>query len=508
MYEAFPYLSICIFMPLLGALVLTAIRDQEVIDRNAKQVALLTSLFTLFITFLIYSGFDPNDPAFQFEEYITWLPQFGLDYHLGIDGISLFLILLSSLLIPICILASWASIQRNIRLYMALFLILESLLIGTFASLNLALFYIFFEAVLIPMYLLIGIWGGDNRIYASYKFFLCTLAGSVFMLVGVATIYYVTATFDIVQLNERTFASGMQHWLWLAFFASFAVKVPMWPIHTWLPDAHVEAPTAASVILAGVLLKLGAYGFVRFSLPWFPEASHTFAPYVYGLSIVAVIYASAVALVQKDMKKLVAYSSIAHMGYVTVGIFSFNMEAMTGAVVQMLSHGFVSAALFLGVGVLYDRMHTRLISAYGGVVNQMPLYAVFFLLFLLASIGLPFTSGFVGEMLVFIGLYQEHALVASAIAIGVVLGAIYFLKLYARVFYGNVTNKLVYALTDLSLREITCFAPLAVLVFWLGIYPNTFVLPIEKALKPILAKTHPANGSVVGVIDDDHSPSQ
>lgn len=488
MYDVFPLLSICILTPLLGAIALGAIRDREMIERNAKSVALVTSLFVLFCTLIILAGFDANDHTFQFEEYISWIPQFGIDYHVGIDAISLSMILLSAVLVPICILASWHSITENVRLYMALFLMLESFLMGTFASLNLIQFYVFFEGVLIPMYFLIGIWGGQNRVYAAYKFFLYTLLGSVLMLVGAVTIYYHTATFDIVQMAEHTFAYDLQLWLWLAFFASFAVKIPMWPLHTWLPDAHVEAPTAASVILAGVLLKMGGYGFLRFSLPLFPDASLFFAPYVFVLSVIAVIYASLVAFVQEDMKKLVAYSSVAHMGYVTAGIFSMDTIAVSGAVFQMISHGILSGALFLSVGVLYNRMHTRALGDFGGIVKHMPIFAAVMMLFMLGSIGFPLTSGFVAELMVLMGVFKEHAFIAAGLAVGVILGAVYMLKMYARVFYGTVTNKIVYTLKDLFPTEIGFFIPLALLVLWMGIFTSPFIEPLEKAIQPIINK--------------------
>jgi NADH-quinone oxidoreductase subunit M len=488
MYDVFPLLSICIITPLLGAIALGAIRDREMIERNAKSVALVTSLFVLFCTLVILGGFDANDRTFQFEEYISWLPQFGIDYHVGIDSISLSMILLSAVLVPICILASWHSITENVRLYMALFLVLESFLMGTFASLNLVQFYVFFEGVLIPMYFLIGIWGGSNRVYAAYKFFLYTLLGSVLMLVGAITIYYHTATFDVVQIGEHTFPYQLQLWLWLAFFASFSVKIPMWPLHTWLPDAHVEAPTAASVILAGVLLKMGGYGFLRFSLPWFPEASLFFAPYVFALSIIAVIYASLIALVQEDMKKLVAYSSIAHMGYVTAGLFSMEVTAVSGAVLQMISHGLISGALFLSVGVLYNRMHTRQLSDFGGIVNHMPIFAVTTMAFLLGSVGFPLTSGFIAELTVLMGVFKHHPFVAAGLAIGVVLGAVYMLKMYARVFYGAVKNKVVYTLKDLSSLEIGLFIPLIGLILWMGCYTTPFVDPLEKTITPLIEK--------------------
>jgi NADH-quinone oxidoreductase subunit M len=384
-------------------------------------------------------------------------------------------VLLSTLLTPLCVLASWDAVKVRVKEYMIAFLVLETLMVGMFCALDLVVFYVFFEGVLIPMFLIIGIWGGGRRVYAAFKFFLYTLVGSVLMLLAILAMYYEAGTTDIPTLLTHGFPAGMQVWLWLAFFASFAVKVPMWPVHTWLPDAHVEAPTAGSVILAGVLLKMGGYGFLRFSLPMMPEASEFFAPLIFTLSVVAVIYTSLVALAQEDMKKLIAYSSVAHMGFVTIGIFVVNQQGIEGAIFQMLSHGIVSAALFLIVGVVYDRLHTRLIERYDGLVNRMPSYALIFMIFMLASVGLPGTSGFVGEFLVLVGAFQANTWVALLAASGMVLGAAYMLYLYRRIIFGKMSKEDLMAILDLNWREKAVFAPLVALVFWMGIYPASFI---------------------------------
>jgi len=393
---------------------------------------------------------------------------------MGVDGISVLFVLLSTALTPICILASWESITSRVRDYMVAFLVLETMMIGTFCALDFLVFYMFFEGVLIPMYLIIGIWGGPRRVYAAFKFFLYTLAGSLLMLLAILAIWNATGTTDIVTLSHTVFSPRMQTWLFLAFFASFAVKMPMWPVHTWLPDAHVEAPTGGSVILAGVLLKMGAYGFLRFSLPMLPNASAEFAPMIYALSIVAVIYTSLVALAQTDMKKLIAYSSVAHMGVVTIGIFTFNAQGLSGALFQMLSHGVVAGALFLCVGVVYDRIHTREIARYGGLADRMPAYSLLFMLFTMASIGLPGTSGFVGEFLVLVGAFQVNFWLALLGSLGMILGAAYMLWLYRRIIFGRITRDDLRAILDLSPREIAVFAPLVVLTLWMGIFPSNF----------------------------------
>ena len=467
-----PLLSLVTFLPLLGAAFILAIRGEpEVVARNARNVALLTSAATFLLSLGIWFNFDPGTADFQMEERAVWMPAFNISYHMGVDGISMPFVLLSTILIPVCILASWDSIKIRVREYMVAFLIMETMLVGTFCALDLILFYLFFEGTLIPMFLIIGVWGGPRRVYSAFKFFLYTLAGSVLMLLALITMYLDAGTTDIPSLLRHDFASGLQLWLWLACFAAFAVKLPMWPVHTWLPDAHVEAPTAGSVILAGVLLKFGGYGFFRFSLPMLPEASITFTPLIFALSIIAVIYTSLVALAQDDMKKLIAYSSVAHMGFVTVGAFSMTVQGVEGAIVQMLSHGVVSAALFLIVGVIYDRIHSRDIAAYGGLVHRMPVYAAVFMLFMLASVGLPGTSGFIGEFLVLLGAFQFNAWIAALTATGTILSVAYMLYLYRRVIFGALTKDTLKSIADLSPREILVFAPLAAVVIWLGVYP-------------------------------------
>jgi NADH-quinone oxidoreductase subunit M len=490
-------LSMLIAVPVLGAVVTYVLGKKELAgDDFARISALITTLITLAVSLLVAAQFDANSPQFQLVEQYPWFKGYAINYHVGIDGISLPLILLTTFLMPICILCSWTSITSRVRDFMALFLLLEALIIGVFLALDLLLFYLFFEAVLIPMYLIIGIWGGKERIYAAYKFFLYTLAGSVLFLLAVLYLYFVFGTTDIPTLMEQAPGLGLsvQQYLWLAMFISFAVKVPMWPVHTWLPDAHVQAPTAGSVILAGILLKLGGYGFLRFSLPMLPDASHALADLVLVLSVVAVVYTSLVALMQEDMKKLIAYSSVAHMGLVTIGIFSFNQQAVEGAMIQMVSHGIVSAALFLCVGVLYDRLHTREIARYGGVSNIMPWFAAVFMLFTMASVGLPATSGFVGEMLVIVGAYQAATWAAIGAATGLVLGAGYMLWLYARVMFGEVVHKDVAQMQDLGGREILIFLPLVIAVLWLGIYPSTLTKPLAPSVLKLLEQVNPVKG--------------
>jgi len=472
----FPILSLLIFIPLFGAGITLLIRgDDEVVARNSRYVALWTSLVTFILSLFLWAYFNSNTADFQFVEKYEWMPAFNISYHLGLDGISILFVLLTTLLTPICILASWTSIKDRVKEYMISFLILETMMIGMFCALDIFVFYIFFEAVLIPMFLIIGVWGGVRRVYAAFKLFLYTLLGSVLMLLAVFVMYVDAGTSDITVLLNHSFAPEIQPWLWLAFFASFAVKVPMWPVHTWLPDAHVEAPTAGSVILAGVLLKFGGYGFLRFSLPMLPIASMDFAPLIYALSIIAVIYTSLVALAQEDMKKLIAYSSIAHMGFVTAGTFTVTTQGIEGAIYVMLSHGVVSAALFLLVGVIYDRIHSRDIDVYGGLVERMPKYAFIFMLFMLASVGLPGTGGFVGEFLVLVGLFAVNTWVAAFCAIGVILGAAYMLYLYRRVIFGKLTKENLMHITDLNKREMIIFAPLVVITLWMGIYPPVFL---------------------------------
>ena len=428
------------------------------------------------------------------------MPGLGLAYHMGIDGISMFFVLLSTLLTVLCVGASWITITDRVKEYMIAFLVLETLMVGMFSALDLILFYVFFEGVLIPMFLIIGVWGGPRRNYAAYKLFLYTLAGSVLMLLAILVMVVQSGTADIPTLLKHNFPVGLQPWLWLAFFASFAVKVPMWPVHTWLPDAHVEAPTAGSVILAGVLLKFGGYGFLRFSLPMFPLASADFTPLIYGLSIVAVIYTSLVALAQEDMKKLIAYSSVAHMGFVTIGTFAANVQGIEGAIIQMLSHGVVSAALFLVVGVVYDRMHSRDIETYGGLVHRMPAYAVFFMIFMLASVGLPGTSGFVGEFLILVGAFKANSWVAFFAATGLILGAAYMLYLYRRVIFGELTKDNLKSILDISPREIAIFAPLLAIVFVMGIYPAPFLDVMHVSVANLVQQYQSALAAAQNVI--------
>jgi NADH-quinone oxidoreductase subunit M len=493
--QDWPLLTILLLVPLAGVGFVLAVRGEgEVANRNIRYGALWAAMVNFALSLLVWVGFDPHTANFQFVEKRDWFALPGgytLSYHLGIDGISIFFVLLSTLLTLVCVIASWQAITERVREYMISFLVLEIFMIGTFCALDLVTFYIFFEGVLIPMFLIIGVWGGPRRVYSAFKFFLFTLAGSVLMLLAIFAIYYETKTTNLIDLfafaKDKGLDPTLQKWLWLAFFASFAVKVPMWPVHTWLPDAHVEAPTAGSVILAGVLLKMGAYGFIRFSLPILPDASVFFTPLIYTLSAVAIVYTSLVALAQEDMKKLIAYSSVAHMGYVTIGIFTATQQGVEGALIQMLSHGVVSAALFLCVGVVYDRMHSRDITAYGGLVNRMPKYAAVFMLFMLASVGLPGTSGFVGEILVMVGTFQVNTWVCALIATGMILGAAYMLYLYRRVIFGELVKDSLKTIRDLSWREVAVFAPLVVVVLWMGIYPLSFLLPIEVSVSKLIA---------------------
>ena len=482
-----PILSLVIFLPTVGALFVFIVRgDERIVARNARMTALWTSLITFALSLGIWIDFDNSTASFQFVERAEWIPILGASYHLGVDGISMLFVILSTFLTPLCVLASWEAIQTRVKEYMIAFLLLETFMVGMFCALDLVLFYIFFEGVLIPMFLIIGVWGGSNRVYAAFKFFLYTLTGSVLMLVAIMVIFFDAETTDIVRLIEIGFDPGLQLWLWLAFFASFAVKVPMWPVHTWLPDAHVEAPTAGSVILAGVLLKMGAYGFLRFSLPMLPVASDFFAPFVFTLSIIAIVYTSLVALAQEDMKKLIAYSSVAHMGFVTIGIFTARTQGVEGAIVQMLSHGVISAALFLCVGVVYDRLHSREIARYGGLVHRMPLYAAVFMVFTLGSVGLPGTSGFVGEFLVLVGAFQVNTWLALLATTGIVLGAAYMLYLYRRVIFGALTKEDLKTMMDLNRREIAVFAPLVAATLWMGIWPEPFLDVIHASVANLI----------------------
>ena len=481
-----PILSLMIFIPVFGAIIISLIGgDEKTVFNNSRIVALWTSLVVLLLSILAWITI-PSDGNFYFVEEIDFISSIGLSYRLGIDGISLVFILLSTFLIPLCILISWKSITYRVREYMILFLILETLMIGTFCALDLILFYIFFESLLIPMFLIIGIWGGPRRVYAAFKFFLYTLGGSVLFLIAIIVMANVVGTFDIRTLLYSKIPETIQLWLWPAFFASFAIKTPMWPFHTWLPDAHVEAPTAGSVILAGVLLKVGGYGFIRFSIPMLPYASEYYSLLVYVLSVIAIIYASLVALMQSDMKKLIAYASVAHMGFVTIGLFTFKQEGIDGAMTQMLSHGIVSAALFICVGVLYDRKHSRLISDYGGLVERMPKYALVFMIFLLASIGLPGTSGFIGEFLILISAYQVNVFLALGAGLGIILGACYMLWLYKRVIFGSLNKNKAGDILDIDLIEMIVFLPLIILVFWIGIYPESFISEFREPISNMI----------------------
>ncbi|WP_375210266.1 NADH-quinone oxidoreductase subunit M [Hyphomonas jannaschiana] len=490
----FPILSALTFLPLVGALIIMAVRaatagSSSSETANEGRTALLAGLVISGATFLVslaaFFYFDPATPGYQLVEQHVWYQN--ISYKLGIDGLSLPLILLTTFLTPICLLASWNSIHTRVTEYVVAFLVLETFMIGVFTALDLVLFYIFFEAGLIPMFLIIGIWGGKDKIYAAFKFFLYTLLGSLLMLVAVVYMYITAGSSDFEVLEKFAFDPHVQTWLWLAFMASFAVKLPMWPVHTWLPDAHVQAPTAGSVILAGVLLKMGGYGFLRFSLPMFPDASHLFQPAMFALAVIAIVYTSLVAWRQTDMKKLIAYSSVAHMGFVTLGVFSFTEVGVQGAIFQMISHGFISGALFLIVGVVYDRMHTREIAAYGGLVHRMPVYATLFMLFTMANVGLPGTSGFIGEILTMVGGFQASTWAAAGAALGVIFSAVYMLTLYRRTVFGQITNPDLNGLKDMNRIELVTIVPLALLTLLFGVAPNLIFNLTEGAALSILS---------------------
>lgn len=500
----FALLSFMVFFPALGAVLLLALRnvtaggeaDTPQEARTAFLSGLLVSGATFVLSLIALAFFNPEQAGYQLVEDVAWFGGTlqddgtvtgGIRYKLGIDGMSILLIVLTTFLTPLCFLASWGSVKKRVTEYVAAFLILESLMLGVFCALDLVLFYIFFEAGLIPMFIIIGIWGGADRVYAAFKFFLYTLLGSLFMLIAVIVMYMQVGSSDFEVLANHEFSSSLQTWLWLAFFASFAVKLPMWPVHTWLPDAHVQAPTAGSVILAGVLLKMGGYGFLRFSLPMFPDASVFFQPFVFALSVIAIVYASLVAFRQTDMKKLIAYSSVAHMGFVTLGIFSFTETGLQGAIFQMISHGVISGALFLIVGVIYDRMHTREIAFYGGLVNRMPVYAAVFMLFTMANVGLPGTSGFVGEILTMVGSFQASIWAAAGAALGVIFSAVYMLTLYRRTVFGTMTNEKLEGISDLTRMEIAIFTPLVIATLVLGVFPSLIFDITEGTVSAILA---------------------
>ena len=481
-----PILSILIFIPVVGIFFMLLIRNNDdQSSQNLKHTALWITVLNFIISLSLLFSFDLNNPDFQFVEKYAWIES-GISYHLGIDGVSILFVILTTMLVPICILASYESIKFSVKEYLISFLALETFMIGVFCSLDLVLFYLFFEGGLIPMFLIIGIWGGERRVYSTFKFFLYTLAGSVFMLLAIIYIFISTGTTDVETLLVYNFTTNEQLILWIAFFTSFMVKIPMWPFHTWLPDAHVEAPTAGSVILAGVLLKMAGYGFIRFSIGFFPDASEFFAPFIFSLSVIAIIVTSLIALVQEDMKKLIAYSSVAHMGFVTLGIFTFTVQGIEGGIIQMISHGIVSAALFLCVGVVYDRLHTREIARYGGLVSKMPFYSFSFMIFILASLGLPGTSGFVGEFLVLLSIFTVNTYFAIFATTGVVLAATYSLWLYRRIIFGALIKDDLSEMFDLTRREIIIFLPLIILTVFIGLYPKPIINIIEPSTEKIV----------------------
>jgi NADH-quinone oxidoreductase subunit M len=480
-------LSGILALPLIGALfILLLPRESEATKRNARWIALFATLITFLLSLIAWGRFDPAQPGFQLVEERDWFSH-AILYKLGVDGVSMPFVLLTAFLMPICIVASWAPIQTRVKEYMITFLVMETLMVGVFVALDLVLFYLFFEGGLIPMFIIIGVWGHGNRVYAAFKFFLYTFTGSVLMLLAIMAMYWTAGTTDITVLLHTAFPAKMQTWLWLGFFASFAVKMPMWPVHTWLPDAHVEAPTAGSVMLAAILLKMGGYGFIRFSLPMFPDASVYFTPLVFALSVIAIIYTSLVALAQESMKKLIAYSSVAHMGFVTMGIFAANTQGIQGAVYQMVSHGLISGALFLCVGVVYDRMHTYEIDAYGGLVHRMPLYALAFMVFTLANIGLPGTTGFIGEFLTLIGTFQINNWVAFLAAIGTILSACYALYLYRRIIFGVIEKPNLMGIADLTGREVVTLLPLGLLTIFYGVHPQPIIDASAASIEQIIS---------------------
>lgn len=491
----FPVLSTLIFLPIAGAVFLLFVNRSR--GTVIKGVSLVISLITFILSIPLFVKFDRTTHLMQFVERHEWIPVWNINYHLGIDGISILFVLLSTLITILCVLISWNSIKMKIKEFYISLLVIEGAMIGVFCSLDFMLFYLFWEAMLIPMYLLIGVWGGPNRIYAATKFFLYTLVGSVLMLVGIIVLYvYSGGTFDILELMTKTYPYNMQLWLFWAFFAAFAVKVPMFPVHTWLPDAHTEAPTAGSVILAAVLIKMGAYGFLRFSLPLFPEASKAMTPAMLVLSVIAIIYGAVICLAQTDMKRLIAYSSVSHMGFVTLGIFSLNTQGMEGGILQMINHGIITGALFLSVGMIYDRTHTRQIADYGGVASVMPLYAAAFMIFTLASIGLPATNGFIGEFLIILGGFAAKQWAGVLAATGIIIGAGYMLWLYQRVFFMQINPK-VAELKDINAREIVTLLPMVLLIFWIGLYPNTFLGFMHESVRHLLERINEGSGQEI-----------
>ena len=482
---SFPILSSLILLPTIGSIFLFFSKDKGSNSNTIKYVALFTSIVNFLISIYLWYLFDPTTADFQFVEDREWIKGF-VNYKVGVDGISILFIILTTFITPLCIISVNNSVKNRLRDFLIAILIMESFMIGVFCALDLVIFYLFFEAGLIPMFLIIGIWGGPRRVYSAFKFFLYTLLGSVLMLVAIISIYWINGTTDVVKLYELGIDTKYQNLLWLAFFSSFAVKTPMWPVHTWLPDAHVEAPTAGSVLLAAILLKMAGYGFIRFSIGLFPEASETFTPLIYTLSVIAIIFTSLIALMQEDMKKLIAYSSVAHMGFVTLGIFTIQQQGIEGSIIQMISHGLVSAALFLCVGVVYDRMHSRLISTYGGIVTIVPKYAVLFMIFTLAALGLPGTSGFIGEFLILMGAFKDNFLVAVIASLGVIIGAAYMLWLYKRVVFGKLVNNDLKKLTDVDTSEIIILISLAIPTLFFGFYPEPLMNTIEVSVQNLI----------------------
>jgi len=482
---SFPILSSLILLPTIGALFLFFTKDKDGNNSTAKYVALFTSIVNFLISIYLWISFDQSISDFQFVEDRAWIEGF-INYKVGVDGISILFIILTTFITPICIISVNNSVKNRLRDFLIAILIMESFMIGVFCALDLVVFYLFFEAGLIPMFLIIGIWGGPKRVYSAFKFFLYTLLGSVLMLVAIISIYWITGTTDVIQLYELGIDAKYQNLLWLAFFSSFAVKTPMWPVHTWLPDAHVEAPTAGSVLLAAILLKMAGYGFIRFSLGLFPVASEVFTPLIYTLSVIAIIFTSFIALMQEDMKKLIAYSSVAHMGFVTLGIFTLQQQGIEGSIIQMISHGLVSAALFLCVGVVYDRMHSRMINSYGGIVAIIPKYSILFMLFTLAALGLPGTSGFIGEFLILMGAFKDNFLVAVIASLGVILGAAYMLWLYKRVVFGKLVNEDLKKMFDLNRSEYLILSCLAVPTLFFGFYPDPLINTIEVSVTDLI----------------------